>query len=223
MRLLAIQGSPHGVSGATAKLLNEVLRGAETAGLAATTLSLTDYRVEPCCGCEHCHVAGGCTIHDDYPEILRAMRSADGIVLASPNYMFGVTAQMKALIDRCSSPVHCQLLEDKYAAAVCTSGGGGEDDVNQYMLRFLRSLGCWTVGGVGATAGQLADPEQSAARFAAAHELGTQLGEAIRRRQTFPHQAQQRQAFFERMKELVTARQNAWPYEYEYWKSAGRM
>ena len=147
--------------------------------------------------------------------------SADGIILASPNYIMSVTAQMKALFDRCCGPLHCQAMLGKYAAAVETSGGTGGEEVQQYMLRFLRSLGCATVGSIGATATDLANFDRRAQVFKQAVGLGHALVNAIDRKEDFPEQQAERRAFFERMKNLIRFRQADWPYEYEYWKSQG--
>jgi len=64
---------------------------------------------------------------------------------------------MKALLDRCCGPLHCNAWDGKYGVAVVTSGRGGHEQVGCYLLRFLRSMGCWTVGSVGAESFRLAD------------------------------------------------------------------
>ena len=162
-------------------------------------------------------------IKDDFKEVEAALLKADGIVLASPNYIFSVTAQMKALMDRCSCPMHCQALEGKYGAAVVTSGGSGSDVVEGYLLRFLRALGCWTVGSVAAEASEVEGKSGPGGRFGEAGDLGARMVEAIRRRQTFADQESERAAFFDRMKVLITMRKEEWPHEYRYWKSLGRI
>ena len=221
MKIVAILGSPHGLKGATGTLLAEVVRGAQDAGAEATVLSLTEHKVNPCVACDACHKTGRCPQKDDFNVLQSALMEADGILLASPNYIVSVSAQMKAVFDRCCGPLHCQAMRDKYAAAVETSGGVGGQEVQQYMLRFLRTLGCWTVGSVGATGMDLADPSRRQRAFAAAAELGQALVQAIRQKQTFPEQRPERQAFFERMRSLVQFRKDAWPYEYQHWTSKG--
>jgi multimeric flavodoxin WrbA len=143
-------------------------------------------------------------------------------VLASPNYMFNVTAQMKAFLDRCCGPLHCQAWEGKCGAAVVTSGGGGAEEVEAYRLRFLRAMGCRTVGSVSAQARQL-EGDAAGQCTQAAGRLGANLVESIRSKRAFPEQAAERQAFVNRMKQLVTMQKDIWPYEYEYWKSHGRL
>jgi multimeric flavodoxin WrbA len=223
MKLVAIMGSPHGMKGNTGRVLAGLLDGAKAAGAEVTTYLLGDLNVAPCRGCDACHRTGKCAIQDDFQEIRQAMVDSDAIVLASPNYIVSVTAQMKALFDRCCGPLHLQLMEGKYAAAVVTSGGGGSQEVEAYMLRFLRTLGCWTVGSVGAEGRQLVDEAACAQAVESAAALGKRLVAATQGKQTFPEQQAERAEFFERMKQLMTARREQWPFEYEYWKAAGRL
>ncbi len=122
MKLVAIMGSPHGMKGNTGRLLSSLLDAAGDAGAQVTTFLLGDMDVAPCRGCDVCHKVGKCAIKDDFQTILAAMLDADAIVLASPNYIFSVSAQLKALFDRCCGAVHLQAMEGKYAAAVVTAG-----------------------------------------------------------------------------------------------------
>jgi multimeric flavodoxin WrbA len=223
MKLLAIIGSPHGVNGNTADLLNGVIGGAQEAGAEIQTISLAAIRVKPCRGCETCHIFGRCVIRDDFESVRVAMIEADGLILASPNYIFSVTAQMKALFDRCASPIHCQMFEGRYGVAVVTSGGGGSAEVEHYIGRFLRALGCWTVGTIGSEAWRLGHESARAGVFEAAARLGRELVEAIAEKRTYDEQTPERQSFLDRMKTLITAMKEAWPHEYEYWKSRGRL
>jgi multimeric flavodoxin WrbA len=219
MKIVAILGSPHGTHGTTGKLLDAVLKSAERAGAMVVCLPLSDYEVGPCLACDACHKTGTCPVHDHFPELKNALQHADGIVLASPNYMFSVSAQLKALMDRCCGAIHCRAWLDKHAAAVVTSGGPASGEVEQYLVRFLRAMGCWTVGSVGAAAPQLADA--SAGAFKQAADLGARLVAAIRQHEAYPDQTAERAAMHERMKQLITMRQADWPFEYEYWKSHG--
>lgn len=221
MKIVAILGSPHGTKGATGAVLAELIRSAGSAGAEVDLFDLKDHPIGPCAACDVCHKTGRCPRKDDFEKIKSAMLAADGVVLASPNYITSVTAQMKALFDRCCGPLHCQSMIGKYAAAVETSGGPEGGQVQQYMLHFLRSLGCWTVGSAGATAAALANPASRAAALAPAAKLGEMLVDAIRQKRTYPEQAGERKAFFERMKAVVMHRKDDWPYEREHWKKQG--
>ena len=154
-------------------------------------------------GCGACHKTGECVIKDDFAKVKKALMEADGILLASPNYIFSVSAQLKAMMDRCSCPIHCQALDGCYGAAVVTSGGGGGDEVADYMQRFLRAMGCWTVGGASATAPELLIRDARAKALKRAADLGRSLVTAISQKKTYPEQTAEREAFQERIHQLV--------------------
>jgi len=223
MRLIGIMGSPHGMRGNTGKVLTSLLEAAKGAGAEVTIYCLDDMKVAPCRGCDVCHKTGRCAIEDDFSVPRQAMVDAEAIVLASPNYLFSVSAQMKAFFDRCCGPLHLQALEGKYAAAVVTSGGAGYEEVERYMLRFLRSLGCWTVGSAGTEASRLLDDTTAAPVLESAAALGRQLVVATETGQPMPEQQAEREAFYRRMKDLMIRQQERWPYEYEYWRALGRL
>ncbi|MCE5324972.1 MAG: flavodoxin family protein [Planctomycetaceae bacterium] len=222
MKILAILASPRGDKGNTAALLDAAVASARKAGAEVTRLSLATTKVLPCCGCERCHVTGQCSVRDDFALVRAALDEADGIILASPNYMRGVTAQLKALMDRCSAAVHCQTLTGKYAAALVTSGGPESKEVEDFILNFATAVGCWTVGSASAAAYELHDAALRPSRLAAAADLGEKLVDCINNRTIFPEQAAKRQAFAQRMRELVTARREDWAYEYNYWQAQSR-
>ena len=157
MKLVAILGSPHGMKGNTGKVLDALVAAARGRGAEVTLFSLAELKVGPCRACDTCHKTGACPTRDDFNTIRDALLAADGVVLASPNYIFSVSAQMKCLFDRWCGPLHLQAMEGKYGAAVVTSGGAESPEVENYMLRFLRAMGCWTVGSVGAEGWKLTD------------------------------------------------------------------
>jgi multimeric flavodoxin WrbA len=216
MKVTAILGSPHGKRGNTAEVL-EALLGATKAEV--TLFSLDDLELAPCKGCDACHKVGHCAIRDDFQGILGAMQEADAIVLASPNYIFSVTAQMKALFDRCCGPIHIAALDGKYAAAVVTSGGDESPEVEDYMLRFLRAIGCYTVGSVGASVAELFDPTKKDAVLQEADDLGRALAAAVVAGEPIAGQEPERQAFKTRMRRLVESQRSRWLFEYEWWQT----
>lgn len=220
MKVLGILGSPH-KSGNTSLLLDAVLKGAEAAGAATERVDVAGLDMKYCVACGKCYATGEC-IHDDDVERLKTkMMESEGIVLASPNYMGGVTAQMKTLMDRCALQVHCFLLGGKYGAGVATAGGSLEEEVAEFQNGFLRHCGARTVGIVAAKAagvGALMDQEAALARAA---ELGGNLVGAIREKREYPDQAAAHAEFSERMKQLVLRMAEKCPYQYDYWEKRG--
>ena len=66
-------------------------------------VSVRDYKVNPCLGCNACfkNKDNTCAQKDDMPLIYEKMSHADMLVIASPVYFYGLSAQLKAVIDRC--------------------------------------------------------------------------------------------------------------------------
>ncbi len=102
MKVLGIAGSPRR-GGNTDLLLAEVMRGAASGGAEVKTIILNDLEIAPCQHCDACQKAGRCRIEDDMQMVYRELGEADRIVLASPIQFMGVTAQAKAMIDRCQA------------------------------------------------------------------------------------------------------------------------
>ena len=102
MRVLGIAGSPRR-GGNTDLLLAEVMKGAANRGAEVKTIILNNLEISPCQHCDACLKTGWCRIDDDMQMIYRELEAADRIVLASPIQFMGVTAQMKAMIDRCQA------------------------------------------------------------------------------------------------------------------------
>jgi len=101
-KLLAIAGSPRR-DGNTDLLLQEVVRGAESQGAEVKAIFLRDLCIAPCRHCDRCLETGRCVLEDDMQWIYAWLRSADRLALASPVFFMGLTAQTKAMIDRCQA------------------------------------------------------------------------------------------------------------------------
>jgi multimeric flavodoxin WrbA len=100
LKVLGITGSPRR-GGNTDLLLAEVMRGAASRGAEVKTIVLNDLDITPCQHCDACQKKGECRIKDDMRMVYRQLEQADRLVLASPIHFMAVTAQMKAMIDRC--------------------------------------------------------------------------------------------------------------------------
>lgn len=70
-------------------------------------VSVADYKVNPCIGCNSCFTRekNECFQNDDMPMIYEKLREADTVVIASPVYFYGISAQLKAVIDRLHTPM----------------------------------------------------------------------------------------------------------------------
>ncbi|MCE5242988.1 MAG: flavodoxin family protein [Syntrophobacteraceae bacterium] len=218
MKIIGLVGSPHGERGNTARLLRIVLEGAEREGAVTETLYLEGDSVQPCLGCDTCHKKGRCVQKDAFESIQEKIVEADGLVLGSPNYIFSVSAQMKAFMDRCCGAIHCLRFQGKYGATVVTSGGGDEPLIAEYMNHFLMITGIRPVGSVWATMGKItgdAFPDEVRSK---ALELGGRLVQFWKDKTVFPEIERRIFQFSERMRALMINRKDEWPYEYDYWK-----
>ena len=99
VRVLGISGSPRR-HGNTETLLDAVLEGAREAGGDVEKIVLRSLDYVSCQGCNACHRTGVCILKDDLTAIFEKIAAADVLVLASPIYSMGITAEAKGLIDR---------------------------------------------------------------------------------------------------------------------------
>jgi multimeric flavodoxin WrbA len=102
LKVLAIAGSPRR-HGNTDLLLQQVISGAVSKGAEIKTVTLSKLNISPCRHCDGCLKTGKCVIDDDMQWLHTDLREADRVVLASPIFFMGVTAQTKAMIDRCQA------------------------------------------------------------------------------------------------------------------------
>ena len=103
MRVLGLQGSPRR-NGNSQYLLSAFMEEAEKMGAQTHTVLVDKQNILPCKEYIVCEKKGYCPIEDDMKEYIYSLiRWADVIVAASPVFFFNVTAQLKALIDRCQT------------------------------------------------------------------------------------------------------------------------
>lgn len=86
-------------------LADEFLRGAQDAGHSVEKINLYDKAIGFCKGCLACQRTQSCVIHDDANPIVEKMRCADILVFATPVYYYGMSGQMKTMLDR-SNPLY---------------------------------------------------------------------------------------------------------------------
>ena len=101
MKIVVFRGSPRR-EGNTDILLSETLRAVSN-GNEIILFTLNDMNIRPCQNCGGCDETGSCVLTDDMDDIYPAIRQADRIIVASPIFFFGLSAQTKIVIDRCQS------------------------------------------------------------------------------------------------------------------------
>ena len=105
MNILILSGSPR--KGGNTDLLVEAFAKGASQKHHVEVVSVHDYKVNPCMGCNACfkNEANACVQNDDMSLIYEKMSRADMLVIASPVYFYGLSAQLKAVIDRFHNPI----------------------------------------------------------------------------------------------------------------------
>ncbi len=99
MKIVVLTGSPR-KSGNSAYLAEQFIKGAEEQGHEVFRFDCAFKQVEPCRACNRCGMNGTCIFNDDFLELRPKLIEADMVVFATPMYYFGISAQMKRVIDR---------------------------------------------------------------------------------------------------------------------------
>lgn len=99
MKIFVITGSPR-KNGNSNTLADNFIKGAEEAGHKVVRFDSAFKNVHPCIACNKCGMNGECVFKDDFEFVRNNIIDADAVVFATPMYYFGISAQIKAVIDR---------------------------------------------------------------------------------------------------------------------------
>ena len=103
MLVLGFQGSPR-KKGNTHFLLSHFMRAAEKLGAQTQIIEVTRKNIVPCKELIVCEKKGFCPIDDDMKhEIYPLLRQAEVVVMGTPIFFYNMTAQLKAMVDRCQT------------------------------------------------------------------------------------------------------------------------
>jgi len=154
MRIIGICGSPR--DGASEYLLKKALNSLEEDGFETKFITVRNRKISPCTHCDNCvETKGKCSIQDDMDEIYEDLKSADGIILASPIHFGSISAQLKAVIDRCQALImeDLDIFKNKVGISIVVGGdriGGQELAIQQintfYLLNKIIPLGGGSFG-----------------------------------------------------------------------------
>lgn len=190
MKLCVVVGAGQ-VGGNTDQMADALIRGAAQAGHESVKLHLGRLRVGPCLGCNACTAGGGCVQRDDFPLFVQAFSSCDVVVWATPIYFWGISAQLKALIDRMyslgeSSPKGYFSYPMKKCALLMTAADTDRhfwvfESAEQYYRRLVKylgweDLGVLAAGGCGGT--KIPRCIEKTSNLRRAYDFGMQLRQA---------------------------------------------
>ena len=163
MKILVITGSPRKI-GNSNTLAEHFIKGAEEAGHKVVRFDSAFKNVHPCVACNKCGMNGECVFKDDFEFVRNNIVDADAVVFATPMYYFGISAQIKAVIDRFYA-INGQIHVPKKAVLIMTyadtSSKEAQPIINHYetLLNYLGwsdagkviASGVWTEGSVNNT------------------------------------------------------------------------
>lgn len=147
--ILGLCGSPR--AKATEYALREALRMLEERGFETVYWGVRGKRISFCTHCDHCLKREGCIQRDDVQDLYPLLEEAEGLVIATPVYNGGVSAQIKAVMDRTRALLakDPSVLRGKTGTAIAVGGdrSGGQELAIQQILTFYTLNGVLAVGG----------------------------------------------------------------------------
>ena len=127
MKIVIINGSAR--KGNTLTAINAFIKGAAEKN-EIEVINPDKLNIAPCKGCGACQCYKGCVDKDDTNLTVDKIVAADMILFATPVYWWGITAQMKQVIDKC----YCRGVQIKGKKIGIIVTGGAPVDDEQYQL-----------------------------------------------------------------------------------------
>jgi multimeric flavodoxin WrbA len=147
--IVGICGSPR--QQATEHVLKEALRMLEEQDFETRFWSVRGKRINLCTHCDYCLKNKECVFKDDMQELYVLLKDAKGTVIATPVYNGGVSAQVKAVMDRCRAVVAADknFFKHKVGMGIALGGDrvGGQEAALQQILTFYILNGMIPVSG----------------------------------------------------------------------------
>jgi len=147
MKILVLTGSPR-KNGNSATLAEHFIKGAKEAGHSVERFDAAFKKVHPCIACNSCGMDGPCVFKDDFEFVRKHIIDADCVVFATPMYYFGISTQLKAVIDRFYA-INGQIHVPKKAVLLMTYANTAASEavpIKSHYEVLLKYLG-WTDAG----------------------------------------------------------------------------
>jgi multimeric flavodoxin WrbA len=189
--IVGICGSPR--KQATEHVLREALNMLEKKGFQTEFFTVRGKNIGFCQHCDYCMRSKECKLKDDMYTLYPSLRDAEGLVFATPVYNGGISAQTKAVMDRCRAlfAVDKNVFRRKVGMAIAVGGdrAGGQELAIQQIITFYVLNGVIPVSGgaFGANLGAtfwskdtLTDVKQDEEGFRSLRKTVTKFAEFLR-------------------------------------------
>ena len=138
MMVVGICGSPR--EQATDYVLKEALRMLEQQGFATRFFTVRRKRLGFCLQCDYCLAHKECVQKDDMQELYTLLKDAKGIIIATPVYNGGISAQTKAIMDRCRAAVAADKNFFKHKVGMGIALGGDRNGGQEAALTQIHTF-----------------------------------------------------------------------------------
>ena len=149
MIIVGICGSPR--KQATEHVLKDALILLEEQGFETRFFTVRSKQINFCTHCDHCLKHKECVFKDDMQEVYEFLREAEGVIFATPVYNGGVSAQTKAVMDRCRAAVAADpnFFKHKVGMGIALGGDrlGGQEAALQQIITFYVLNGMVPISG----------------------------------------------------------------------------
>ena len=177
MKILVLTGSPR-KNGNSNTLATQFIRGAKEAGHEVIRFDAAAGNVHPCIACNSCGMDGPCAIRDDMGLVREKLLMTDMVVFVTPLYYFGMSAQLKAVVDRFYS-FNGELSARHIKSALIAAAWNDDDwtmrDLKAHYETLCRYLNFSNVGEVLGVGCGTVDMTRASRFMQAAYELGKAL------------------------------------------------
>ena len=147
--ILGLCGSPRAMT--TEYVLRAALGMLQEKGFETIFLGVSGKKIGLCTHCDHCLKEAGCIIDNDVQGLYPLLREAEALVIATPVYTGGVSAQIKAVMDRTRALLaqDQDALRGKPGVAIAVGGDrvGGQELALQQIQTFLTLNGAIPLSG----------------------------------------------------------------------------
>ena len=138
MNITVLFGSPNR-KGSTFLLTDAFIKGAEAKGHRAELIDVCHADIHPCIGCVKCGYEGPCVQKDDVGPIRQKLLSSDMVVFATPLYYYGMSAQLKTVIDRFCA-YNSSLTRQQLRSALISAAWNADDWTFEALSAHYKTL-----------------------------------------------------------------------------------
>ena len=138
LKTLLLSGSPK-PDGNTAQLMHECAKIIQEQGVEAEVISFAGMKIESCTACGKCSETGECDLQDGLNEIIKKVRSAQGLIVGSPVYFGTARGDVMSALQRIGyvSMHSNKFLSGMVGGPIAVARRGGQTLTLQEMLMFF--------------------------------------------------------------------------------------